>query len=148
MLITVRKAVALRARVLAVFLGLWSAGFACVHMAWALGWRWGVPSDAAPISERPWFLTYDLVAGLIMYAAAAVCVAFYLGRETPMLHRATAIGSVLALLRGVPALVIDVAAGSFSGVGFGADVWFTTAGLAGLALLRVSQPGSRSHATA
>jgi hypothetical protein len=127
---------------LSAFLGVWSFAFACVHVAWALGWTAGVPADAAPISERPWFLAYDLLAGLLMYAAAAVCAVFAIGREPPGLRRATVICSALALARGVPALVLDVGTGNMTGVGFGADVWFTVAGVAGLALVRVSRPAS------
>lgn len=121
------------------FLALWSASFACVHVAWALGWEAGVPADAAPIAERPWFLAYDLLAGLLVYAAAGVCVLFALGKETSRLRRTTVVCSVLALGRGLPALALDLATTTFSGVGFGADVWFTVAGLAGLALVSVSR---------
>jgi hypothetical protein len=102
----------------------------------------GVPADAAPISERPWFLAYDLLAGLLMYAAAVVCAMFAVERETPRLRRATVICSFLALGRGIPALVFDVSTGNLTGAGFGADVWFTVAGVAGLALVRVSRPAS------
>jgi len=131
-----------RTLVLSAFLAVWSAGFACVHVAWALGWEAGVPADAAPIADRPWFLAYDLLAGFLMYAAAAVCVVFALGRDTPLLRRATVVCSVLSLARGVPALGLDVTTGNLTGVGFGADVWFTVAGLAGLALVLVSRPAS------
>src|SRR3989337_1089891 len=86
--------------VLATSLGMWSAGFACVHMAWALGWEAGLPADAAPIGERPWFLAYDLLAGFLMYAAAVACVVFARGRDTALLRRVTVVCSVLALLRG------------------------------------------------
>ncbi|MDQ4053210.1 MAG: hypothetical protein M3237_10985 [Actinomycetota bacterium] len=128
--------------VLATSLAVWGAGFACVHVAWAVGWEAGLPADAVPIAERPWFLAYDLLAGFLMYAVAAACVVFALGRETPLLRRATVGCSVLALARGVPALGLDVATGNMTGVGFGADVWFTVAGLAGLAMVRVSRPAS------
>jgi hypothetical protein len=100
------------------------------------------------ISERPWFLAYDLLAGLLMYAAAAVCAVFARGAETPLVRRATVICSVLALGRGVPALVFDAASGDMTGVGFGADVWFTVAGVAGLALVRVSRPASPRRTSA
>ena len=62
------------ARRVGIFLALWSFGFACVHVAWALGWRAGVPESSPPISERPIFLTYDLVSGGLMFAAAWVSV--------------------------------------------------------------------------
>lgn len=127
---------------LAVFLAIWSAGFACVHVAWACGWRAGVPSDAAPIAERPMFLAYDLLAGLLMYAAAVACAFYVRGRATPVLRSLTMACAVLALLRGGPALVYDVTTGELSGVGFGADVWFVVAGVAGLLLVRATRPGA------
>lgn len=127
-------------RRLGIVLSLWSFGFACVHLAWGLGWRGGLPDDFAPISERPWFLAYDLAAGALMYGAAVVALLISCGRATPLLLRVTVIGSALALLRGLPALGWDVAAGEFTGVGFGADVWFTVAGVLGLALARSARP--------
>lgn len=133
---------------LSVFLGLWSFGFACVHVAWALGWRAGVPADADPISERPWFLAYDLLAALLMYAAAVGCAVFAAGRQGRRLRRTTVACSALALGRGVPALVLDVGSGHLTGVGFAADVWFTVAGIAGLALVRVSRSASRRRTPA
>ena len=123
-------------RRLGLLLFLWSFGFACVHVAWAVGWRGGVPADAAPISDRPWFLAYDLTAGLLMYGAAGVALLLAVGGTSSALVRLTVVGSVVALLRGVPALGIDLASGELTGVGFGADVWFTVAGLLGLALAR------------
>ncbi|MDE9364805.1 hypothetical protein PZ938_04245 [Luteipulveratus sp. YIM 133132] len=131
--------VATRVRRVAMFLGVWSGGFAVVHLAWAAGWRWGVPSDAAPIADRPFFLAYDMVAGLLMLASAAVCIPFWRGHARTLWRRATLVGAVLALLRGVPALVFDVTSGTYGVVSFGADVWFTVAGVAGLALLRWSR---------
>ncbi len=117
------------------FLAVWSFGFACVHVAWGLGWRGGVPADAAPIADRPVFLAYDLVAGGLMFAAAPVAVALAAGSTSRLLRRVTLVGSLLALGRGVPALVLDVAGSTYDGVGFGADVWFTVAGAVGLVLL-------------
>jgi hypothetical protein len=121
-----------------IFLALWSFGFACVHVAWALGWRAGVPESAPPILERPVFLTYDLVSGGLMFAAAWVSVSL-MGedmsqRVRDLLLRATLIGSLLALLRGVPALVWDGLSGARPGLGLFADVWFVVAGTAGLLL--------------
>ena len=127
------------ARRLGFLLSLWSFGFACVHLAWAAGWRAGLPADFAPISDRPWFLAYDIAAGVLMYGAAGVAVLLALGRTTPLLVRATVIGSLLALARGVPALVFDLGSGELTGVGFGADVWFTVAGVLGLALARAAR---------
>lgn len=116
------------------FLAVWSFAFACVHMAWAVGWRGGLPDSFAPISERPWFLIYDVAAGVLMYIAAVVAVLLGYGRATSVLIRATIAGSVLALLRGAPALAFDVGTGAYDLVGFGADVWFTVAGICGLLL--------------
>ena len=121
-----------------VFLALWSFGFACVHVAWALGWRAGVPESAPPISERPLFLTYDLVSGGLMFVAAGVAVSLIREdvsqRVRDLLLRATLVGSLLALLRGVPALVWDVWTGAQPRLGLFADVWFAVAGTAGLLL--------------
>lgn len=126
------------ARRVGTFLALWSFGFACVHVAWAVGWRAGVPESSPPISERPIFLTYDLVSGGLMFAAAWVCVLLIREnlsqRVRDMLLRATLVGSVLALLRGVPALVWDVLDGAQPGLGLYADVWFVVAGGAGMLL--------------
>ncbi len=86
------------------FLAAWSIGFAMVHLAWALGWRGGVPESSPPISQRPVFLAYDLVAGGLMVGAGLVALALTrddLSRRTRgRLLMATLIGSVLALLRG------------------------------------------------
>jgi len=131
----------MNARRLGPLLCFWSFGFACVHLAWAAGWRGGLPADFAPISDRPWFLAYDVAAGLLMYAAAVVAALLALGRGTPLLARATVVGSVLALGRGLPALVFDLSSGELGGVGFGADVWFTVAGILGFMLARtVTRP--------
>jgi hypothetical protein len=123
-----------RARILGTFLAVWSLSFACVHMAWAVGWRGGVPDSFAPISERPWFLAYDIGSGLLMYAAAAGALLLAAGRGGQLLLRVTVLASVLALLRGAPALALDVATGAYDVVGFGADIWFTVAGGCGLLL--------------
>lgn len=126
------------ARVSGWFLALWSAGFAFVHIAWAAGWRAGVPADAPPISDRPWFLAYDLLAGGLMLAAVPVALALAHGNTWPLLRRATIAGAILALARGLPALFLDITAGTYDGLSFGADVWFTVAGLAGLLLVRAT----------
>jgi hypothetical protein len=130
-------------RRLGLLLAVWSAGFACVHVAWALGWRGGVPASAAPIGERPAFLAYDVLAAVLMYAAAGV--ALTIGRLGPAAVRVTQVAAVLALLRGVPALVLDAATRDVSAVGLVADTWFAVAGVAGLMLARAAAPG-RSRA--
>ncbi len=98
-----------------------------------------MPESSPPISERPVFLTYDLVSGGLMFAAAWVALTLIRGdmsqRVRDLLLRATLVGSLLALLRGVPALVWDVLAGAEPGVGLFADVWFVVAGAAGLLLV-------------
>jgi hypothetical protein len=131
----------MNARRVGSFLALWSFVFACVHVAWALGWRGGVADSVAPISERPPFLAYDLLAGGAMFGAAAVAWVVGRGTASPSVHgvlvRATLAGSVLALLRGVPALGWDIVSAAPLNVGLFADVWFTVAGGAGLLLWRL-----------
>lgn len=128
----------MRSRPVGLSLAAWSFSFAGVHVAWALGWRGGVPDDAPPISARPWFLAYDLLAALLMYVAAGVALHLARGglphRTRERLRLVTLAGSLTALARGVPALGWDVATGEVTGVGFGADVWFVVAGCLGLAL--------------
>lgn len=129
-------------RTVAAALAAWSVGFALVHVAWALGWRAGVPADVAPISERPVFLTYDLVAAVLMVGAAVVACVLAWGPQGPSvrsrLRVAVLVGSVAALLRGVPAVGIDVVTWSGSTVGVLSDLWFTVAGAAGLVLWRLT----------
>ena len=131
-----RERGAMTTRRLGVLLSAWSLGFACVHVAWALGWRGGVPAGADPIAQRPVFLAYDLLAGLLMYAAALVALRLAVGRGSALLVRATVVGSVVALARGVPALAWDVATGHLGGVAVAADAWFVLAGVGGLLLVR------------
>ena len=130
-------AASMNARTPGCLLAAWSFGFACTHMAWAVGWRGGVPADAPPISERPVFLAYDVIAGLLMYVAAGVAVVLSTYRAPRWLRVTTAAAAGLALLRGVPALVFDIATRDFTAVGFFADIWFVTAGAGGLLLLRI-----------
>lgn len=139
-------------RPVGIFLAAWSFGFASLHMAWAAGSRVGMNDDVPPISERPWFLAYDVVSGLLMFGAAWVAWRLATGSTTRWLRTATSIGSSLALLRGIPGIVADVATSDYTGVGFLADVWFTTAGIAGFALVaatkaRVTSPPVRSPAS-
>ncbi|UPK75110.1 hypothetical protein MU582_00305 [Nocardioidaceae bacterium SCSIO 66511] len=119
-----------------LLVAIWSFAFACVHIAWAAGWRGGLPDSFAPIGERPWFLAYDILAGVLMYGAAIGAILLAFGRGTPLLHKVAFVSSLLALGRGVPALVFDVLGGDFGVVSFGADVWFTVAGLAGFTLVK------------
>lgn len=126
------------------FLALWSLAFACTHVAWALGWRGGMEPGMPAITDRPWFLAYDLLAAALMFAAAPVAVALGSGRASLLLRRLTVACSALALARGLPALVLDVADSTYDVVGFGADVWFTVAGACGFALLSATVPDHRA----
>jgi len=141
-----REGEGMRTRVLGTCLAVWSFAFACVHVAWALGWRGGLPEDLPSMADRPWFLAYDLLAGLLMYAAAAVALfladADPADRRTPRWRMATLVGSIAALGRGVPALAWDVGNGELTGVAFLADVWFTFAGVAGMLLWRATRAAS------
>lgn len=136
------------ARRLGVLLAFWSAGFAVVHGAWALGWRGGVPGDVPPIAERPWFLFYDVAAGVAMLAAAVVALLLARGGLTRSARRRlttlTLVGAGAALLRGVPALTFDVVWWPGFGLGVAADLWFVLAGLGGVALWAMAQPESLS----
>lgn len=126
-------------------------GFATVHMAWAFGWRGGIPDSAGPIGDRPIFLAYDIGAGLLMYVAAGVCIALA-GRElNEQWHRravlAILVASAFALMRGVPALMFDAYAAT-TGTAVHptsvlADVWFTVVGLGGLVLWRAMTGSQR-----
>ena len=137
-----------RTRTLGTFLAVWSVAFATVHMAWAVGWRGGLPEDVPDMTDRPWFLVYDVVAGLLMYAAAGVALHLTNGRAAPRWRTATLVGSIAALGRGAPALAWDLDAGELSGAGFGADVWFTVAGVSGLLLWRATRPAGRGRTPA
>ena len=110
-----------------------------------------MPDSAAPISERPVFLTYDLVSGGLMFAAAWVAVSLMREdmsqRVRDLLLRATFVGSLLALLRGVPALVWDVWTAAEPGLGLFADVWFVVAGTAGLLLWTAVRSAGLARAT-
>lgn len=52
----------------------WGLLFAALHFYWALGGRAGL-GDAPDITERTWFLVYDVVAGILSLVAAAVAMA-------------------------------------------------------------------------
>ncbi|AKU15792.1 hypothetical protein [Luteipulveratus mongoliensis] len=65
----------MKTRTLGIVLAIWSFGFAGVHMAWAAGCRGGPPDSYAPSSGRPWFLAYDILAGLLMHAATVAGLA-------------------------------------------------------------------------
>src|SRR5688572_9806445 len=145
-----REGGAMRTRVLGSLLAAWSFGFACVHLAWAVGWRGGLPDDGPSVADRPWFLAYDLFAGLLMYAAAGVAwlLPRMSGERERTLRTATLVGSIAALGRGVPALAWDVDNAELSGVAFLADMWFTVAGVAGLLLWRATRGASRRRSPA
>lgn len=124
----------MRPQIIGKALAAWSFSFGCVHLAWAAGWRGGLDESFESIFERPWFLAYDVLAGLLMIAAAGGALHLASGSGTERLRRVTRVASILALLRGAPALVMDAAAGDFGVVSFGADLWFTVAGIAGILL--------------
>lgn len=123
-----------RTQVIGILLAAWSFGFGCVHLAWASGWRGGLDDSFDSIFDRPWFLAYDVLAGLLMIAAAGGALLLASGRATPRLRRVTLVAAIAALLRGAPAVPMDAFGGDFGVVSFGADVWFTVSGIAGLLL--------------
>ncbi|MDI9896309.1 MULTISPECIES: hypothetical protein [Nocardiaceae] len=131
-------------RTVAYFLALSSAVFAAVHVAWAAGWRGGVPAEIAPIGERPVFLAYDLVATAIIAIGAGLFAWFGTGIESTVWHRrvtfAMLVGSCLALARGVPASMLDVVTlaqgGQVQTVGIIADLWFGVVGTGGFVIAR------------
>ncbi len=136
-------------RAVAYFLALSSAVFAVVHVAWAVGWRGGVPAEIAPIGERPVFLTYDLVAAAIIALGAGLFAWFGTGIDSTVWQRrvtsAMLIGSCFALARGVPALMLDVVTlargDQVHTVGIIADLWFGVVGTGGFVIARSARRG-------
>lgn len=122
-------------------LACWCVWFAILHFAWALGWRWGVPIGQAPIVERPFFLAYDLAAGVVILAAAVI--AGWVSLEEDALRRRGLarlifVGSLVAGLRGTLGLLGDadiILSGSqVPMVSALADLWFLVAGTLGAVL--------------
>ena len=109
----------------------WAVLFAAAHGYWAVGGRLGVPSDMAEIAQRPWFLAYDVVAGLLCVLGAALLARLVgvqaRGRSPAVaLVRVLRLGAVLLGLRAVVGLLGDVAllAGGEAGATMLFDVWF------------------------
>ncbi len=126
-----------------VILSLWCGWFAAVHVAWALGWRWGVPDRLPPISERPVFLAYDLLAACSMILLAVLALA--LARRAVILRanswalKVLRAGAVVTGVRAVVGAIGDVALAldeqAPTTVTLVADLWFTVAAALMLALL-------------
>lgn len=124
--------------------------FAVMHVAWACGWRWGVPAGMKPISDRPFFLAYDIVVGLGLVALAvyswrlATRPAMWTSRRAGVLMAAVA---VVCGLRGGIGAAGDVVAvmqhESLSSLTVVADIWFVTATCMAVVLWRAL---TRSHA--
>ena len=109
-----------------------SATFAALHLYWAFGGRFGVPSDAAAIAQRPALLAYDLIAAAVFLAFAVAGLRLAHGDQSPALVRAARIGSVCALARGGVGLVQDtfgLMVGNGISVGAVYDLWFVWLGV-------------------
>jgi hypothetical protein len=126
-------------RALPSFASAWAGSFAALHLFWAMGGRVGVPRSAAPISERPVFLAYDLLAAGLLSVAAVLAGRATLARRVRFIVTAAAL---LALMRGAGALlqdalylVLDRRPGGFA---FGVlyDCWFVVAGVSFFVLVR------------
>ena len=91
--------------------GIWAGAFAVVHVYWALGGRIGVPESAEPISQRTWFLVYDVVAGALCVLAVVLLVALARAcrRSAPpqTLLLALRAGCAALALRGIVGLAGD-----------------------------------------
>jgi Protein of unknown function (DUF3995) len=125
---------------------IWCLVFAVTHFYWAGGGRLGT-NNVAAISNRPLFLAYDLAAGFVFLAAAAVATVLTRrlidARLRSRLLTATIWGAVVALVRGVGGITQDVVTASMGhgvGIGVSYDIWFAVAGVvflvAGLGLRR------------
>lgn len=120
-----------------------SAAFAALHVYWALGGRFGVPGDAAPITQRPTLLAYDVIAATVFVAFALAGLRLAHGDQSPALVRAVRIGSVCALARGGVGLVQDTVGlmvGNGIGVGAVYDLWFVWLGVLFLVAWAPAQP--------
>jgi len=109
-----------------------SAAFAALHVYWAFGGRFGVPSGTAPISQRPAFLAYAVIATAVFVAFAVAGLRLARGDQSSALVRAVRIGSVCALARGGVGLVEDMFGLMVgNGIGMGAvyDLWFVWLGV-------------------
>jgi predicted branched-subunit amino acid permease len=109
-----------------------AAAFAALHVYWAFGGRFGVPSGAPSISHRPASLAYDLIAAAVFVAFAVAGLRLARGEQSPVLVRAVRIGSVCALARGGVGLVQEtfgLMIGNGIGIGAVYDLWFVWLGV-------------------
>lgn len=126
-------------RPLPSFAAGWAGSFAALHLFWAMGGRVGVPQSAAPVTERPAVLTYDLIAAGLLALAAVIAGRATLSRRVRSLVTAAAL---LAVICGVGALLQDAVLvvlhrrtdGFATGVLY--DCWFVVAGISFFALAR------------
>ena len=108
-----------------------SSAFAVVHVYWAFGGGLGVPGGTAPLSQRPAFLAYDLIAATVFAALAVAGLRLSRGDRSPGLLRGVRIASVCALARGGVGLVQDTVALMIgNGIGMAAvyNLWFVWLG--------------------
>lgn len=130
---TVDTARAARGRALAGLGATCSLLFGLVHFYWAIGGTVGTDDAKGAMSDRPWFLAYDIAAGIIFVAVAAGAAALSAKVGNPRLRAqlvtACRWGGSLALLRGGLALVQDVAMFDEIRIGVVYDLVFTLGGL-------------------
>jgi len=144
-----------RPRRLAGIGAAWTVLFASVHFYWAAGGRLGTAAGSGPMSDRTWFLVYDLAAATIFVAAAAVACLLATGgsqgRFEALLVRATWWGALLALVRGGAGLAQDgvmvIVNAHLKDLALGAayDGWFTIAGVVFLLVARGLRPVRRAR---
>lgn len=130
-------------RIAAAALSLNSGWFALIHIAWAFGWRWGLPAQMPPISQRPWFLAYDLAAALAMLVLASVSARIAVSpsrlaaRGVYLFMFATAVVCAVRAGIGIPGDVAAWRDGTLTVLTVVADAWFlVTAALASTLFLR------------
>ena len=109
----------------------WAVLFAVAHAYWALGGRVGVPGDTDPIAERPLFLVYDVVAGVLCLMGAALLIALRGARRRSAAPRrgvitALRLGGAMLALRAAVGLVGDAVliVGGELRASMLFDVWF------------------------
>ena len=116
----------------------WAFLFAIAHFYWALGGCAGFPVEACEAGlSNPWFLAYDLIAGVLCVLGAVIALALVRpwGRTITrwtLLVLAWA-GGVMLLLRGGVGLVQDVLIVAGPGNGWYPtmlyDPWFLVGGV-------------------
>ena len=142
--------VGLRRRWAAGVLTLNSIWFAGLHVAWATGWRWGIPAEMPSVTDRPLFLAYDLAAaaGMVMLALVGVVLVRRPMRGSRPLRIIMWTTAVVCGARAAIGILGDISAARqnmpLTPVTIMADVWFlTTAALAALVLLAERKPNLR-----